>query len=127
MRELDPDQTLPFFTRLQRAFYAEGVDVTDPGVYSGLLDGFEIDGDRFMEQLISPEMKEKTWQDFAEARRLGVTGFPSLLLNEGDRMVAASPGYVSAETLIPAIREWIVEQHATLAPGLVCDLDGGVC
>jgi putative protein-disulfide isomerase len=113
--------------RLQRAFYAEGVDVTDPDVYPSLLDGFEVDRGRFMKLLTSPEMKEKTWQDFAEARRLGVTGFPALLLDEGDRIVAASPGYVPVETLIPAIRDWILEQHTALAPGLVCDLDGGVC
>ena len=127
MRELDSDQTLPFFVRLQRAFYAEGTDVTDSGVYPDLLDGFEVDPDLFMRLLTSPEMKEKAWQDFAEARRLGVTGFPALLLDEGDRVVAASPGYVPAETLIPAIRNWILEQHTVLASGLICDLDGGIC
>jgi len=127
MRELDSNQTLPFFTRLQRAFYAEGMDVTDPDVYPELLDGYEVNRDRFMQLLTSAEMKEKTWRDFAEARRLGVTGFPSLLLDEGDRIVAASPGYVPAETLIPAIRNWILEHHSDLASGLVCDLDGEVC
>ena len=127
MRHLDADQTLSFFARLQRAFYAEGVDVTDPAVYPDLLAGYEVDRDQFMNLLTSPEMKEKTWADFAEARRLGVTGFPTLLLDEGDRLVAASPGYVPAESLIPAIRDWILEQHTTLAPGLVCDLEDGLC
>lgn len=127
MRQLHSNQTLPFFFKLQSAFYAEGVDITDPVVYPGLLDGFDVDGDQFMKLLTSPEMKAKAWQDFAEARRLGVTGFPALLLDEGDRIVAASPGYVPAETLIPAIRAWILEQHTDLAPGLVCDLDGGAC
>ncbi|MDH5616489.1 MAG: hypothetical protein OEY62_08115, partial [Acidimicrobiia bacterium] len=110
-----------------RAFYAEGVDVTDPGVYPDLLDGYEVDRDQFMKLLTSAEMKEKTWGDFSEGRRLGVTGFPTLLLDEGDRIVAASPGYVPAKALIPAIRDWILEQHTALAPGLVCDLAGGVC
>jgi len=96
-------------------------------VYPDLLAGYEVDRDQFMNLLTSPEMKEKTWADFAEARRLGVTGFPTLLLDEGDRLVAASPGYVPAESLIPAIRDWILEQHTTLAPGLVCDLEDGLC
>lgn len=127
MRELHSTQTLPFFATLQHAFYAEGVDLTDPGMYPDLLEGYDVDPDRFMTMLRSPEMKEKTWQDFAEARRLGVGGFPTLLLDEGDRMVAASPGYVPAETLLPAIRDWILEHHTALAAGLVCDLDGDVC
>ena len=127
MRHLQPSATLPFFVSLQRAFYAEAVDITDPGAYPDLVDGFEVDRDQFIELLTSPEMKEETWQDFAEARRLGVSGFPALLLDEGDRMVSVSPGYVPAETLIPAIREWILEHHTALAPGLVCDLDGEAC
>jgi putative protein-disulfide isomerase len=127
MRHLRPFSTLPFFARLQQAFYAEGVDITDPGAYPDLVDGFEVDRDHFVELLNSPEMKEKTWQDFAEARRLGVTGFPALLLDEGDRMVSAGAGYVPAEALIPAVRDWVLEHHTALAPGLVCDLDGEVC
>jgi putative protein-disulfide isomerase len=126
MRHLRPSSTLPFFVRLQRAFYAEGVDITDPGAYPDLVDGFDVDRDQFIELLNSPEMKEKTWQDFAEARRLGVTGFPALLLDEGDRMVSAGPGYVPAETLIPAVRDWVLEHHPALAPGLICDLDGDI-
>jgi len=127
MRELNPKETLSFFFKVQRAFYADGIDVTDPSVYRGLVEGFDIDPDLFMKSLNSPEMRERTWADFNEARQLGVNGFPTLLLDEGDRMVTAAPGYVPAESLVPAIREWLNAQHAPIAAGLMCDIDGDVC
>ncbi len=127
MRELNEAEALRFFARLQRAFYAEGTDITDPAAYPELLDGFDVDADRFVAMLLSADLRAKTWADFGEARRLGASGFPTLLLDEGDRMVVASPGYVPAETLIPALRAWITEHHAAIAPGLVCDPDGEVC
>ena len=34
VRNLNEKATLPFFARLQRAFYAERVDITDPSVVS---------------------------------------------------------------------------------------------
>lgn len=127
MREHNEKQLLPFFFRLQQAFYAEGVDITDRSEYEPLVEAFDVDVDGFMRDLYSPALKQRTWEDFAEARRLGVSGFPTLLLDDGDRALVASPGYVPGEQLIPALRGWIQEQHAPIASGLVCDLDSGVC
>ena len=127
MRELNPKETLRFFVAVQHAFYVDGIDVTDPDAYLDLLGGFDVDPDRFMAALTSSEMRERTWTDFEEAHQLGVSGFPTLLLDEGDRTVAAAPGYVAADRLIPAIRDWLNTQHAPIAAGLICDLDGDVC
>lgn len=127
MRELNPDEALRFFVTVQRAFYADGVDVTDPAIYPSLLDGFAVDPDVFMSAFRSGEMKARTWADFDEARHLGVSGFPTLLLDEGEQMVVAAPGYVDGDRLIPAISDWLETKHADVAPGLMCDLDGDVC
>jgi len=127
MRELNPKETLRFFVAVQHAFYAGGIDVTDASVYPELLESFDIDRDRFMTALVSPEMRERTWADFGKARRLGANGFPTLLLNEGDRMVVAAPGYVAAEHLVPSIRDWLNTHHAPIVASLMCDLDGEVC
>ena len=43
MRAHNPTETLRFFNRVQQAFYAEAVDVTDAGAYPPLLEGFDID------------------------------------------------------------------------------------
>ncbi len=122
MRELDAKQALPFFVRLQRAFYAEATDITDPAAYPNLLDGFAVDHERFFELLDSDDMKRRTWGDFQFARRLGVTGFPTLLLRESERYHVVTHGYQPYERLEPALTAWLETRFGEAAEGLVCQI-----
>ncbi len=117
MRELSPDAALPFFARLQRAFYAEAIDVTDPEVYPTLLDGFDVGADRFVDALASLEMQQATHGDFARARALGATGFPTLYLRADDDTYLVSPGYAPYETLEPALTGFLEERFPEMAAG----------
>ena len=125
VRELAPDSTLAFFTRLQRAFYAEAVDVTDPEVYPDLVADFPVDADEFTTRLGSEASKQAAWRDFAEARQFGVAGFPSLLLRLGDEHAVVTRGYQPWEQLEPVLSGWLRDRYGTDATaGLFCDLDG---
>lgn len=118
MRSRSPEHTLEFFTRLQRAFYAESVDVTDPSVYADLIEGFPVDAESFAVDLADENMKKLAWRDFSEARSLGVSGFPALLFHDGDTWAVATKGYMPYETLEPAITGWLTERY----PNDVLDL-----
>lgn len=96
-------EVLDFFSRIQRAFYAERVDVTDKHAYRDLAAGFVDDAAGFVASLDSPQLKKETWQDFARARRWGITGFPTLLMDRGGRLGLVTAGYRSAEDVIAAI------------------------
>ena len=115
MRELDANAALPFFARLQRAFYAEAIDVTDPAQYPALLDGFAVDPDDFVDRLATDDAIKATYADFAQARSLGATGFPSLYLRAGDDIYLASRGYAPASVLEPAITEFLAERFPDAA------------
>ena len=99
MRQLAPEQEYPFFKLLQKAFYNDAVDITQPEVYPDLLDRFEVDADTFLGQMISSEIKEATYHDFALTQHLGIRGFPSLLLADGDELTMLSHGYKPFEQL----------------------------
>lgn len=115
MRELNPGEALPFFNRLQRAFYAEAVDVTDPDVYPELIEGFDVDPDRFTEQLGSDAMQQATYADFAQARALGANGFPTTFLSAGDDIFLVARGYAPYETLEPALTAFLEERFPEMA------------
>ncbi len=123
MRELEPKATLEFFGRLQRAFYAEATDITDPATYPALLDGFAVDPARFVDLLGSDGMKKRAWQDFAFARRLGITGFPTLLLREGDTHHVVTHGWQPFARLEPALTAWLESRFGEAAAGLFCPID----
>ncbi|MFQ5968717.1 MAG: DsbA family protein [Acidimicrobiia bacterium] len=126
MRELKGAAVLAFHSRLQRAFYVEGVDITDPAAYPPLLEGFDVDRDKFMELLRSDDMKQRAWHDFAEARSLRVDGFPTLLLRDGEQWAIVTRGFAPADKLLPALSNWLLERFAEEGEGLFCE-PGTVC
>jgi len=127
MRTLAPDETLRFFTTLQRAFYAEGVDITDDEQYRTLVAGFPVDEEQFMTLVRSEEMRAATEADFAEARQMGVTGFPTLLVRDGSSVFPLSLGYAPFELVSSRLDGYLERRHPTVAAGLVCELDGDAC
>jgi putative protein-disulfide isomerase len=112
---------------VQRAFYAEAVDVTDPDVYTDLVAHFPVDPESFVAAIRSPEMLGVTDRDFQEAQWLGVTGFPTLLLRDGTTTVPMSLGYAPFESVAERLNMVVEENYADVAGSLVCDIDGGVC
>jgi len=99
MRRQSPNETWRLFGRLQRAFYAERIDVTDPGVYPELVGGFDVDPAEFVDRLAADDVKKRAWADFAQARRWGITGFPTLLLRQGGRLHLLAAGYRPVEDI----------------------------
>jgi putative protein-disulfide isomerase len=99
MRRQSPNETWRLFGRVQRAFYAERIDVTDPGVYPELVGGFDVDPAEFVDRLAADDVKKRAWADFAQARRWGITGFPTLLLRQGGRLHLLAAGYRPVEDI----------------------------
>lgn len=127
MRELAPHEALRWVARLHRAFYGEGVDVTDLSVFPDLLDGFDVDRDRYAEVLHDEATLARTREDFAEARRYGVAGFPTLLFRDGEELGVVVRGFTPWEQLETALTPWLEERYGDLSAGLVCDPDTGLC
>ena len=119
MRRLSYAHTFEFFKRLQRAYYAENVDITAPRGYPPLLDGFPVDPGEFMELLGSDEMKTAAWDDFSRARRLSASGFPTLLLRVDDGHAVVTRGYLPWSTLEPALTKWFRDQWGADAEQLL--------
>jgi len=127
MRELAPNETLRWVARLHRAFYVEGVDITDTSVFPGLLDGFDVDPDRFAQVLADDATLQRTRQDFAEAQRYGVAGFPTVLFRDGDELGTVTRGFVPWNQLEPALTDWLEKRYGDLTTGLFCDPETGLC
>jgi putative protein-disulfide isomerase len=126
MRELNEPQTLQFLSRLQRAFYAEGVDLTDRAVYPELIAEFDVDTDEFTQRFASDEMKTRAWSDFAESRSLGVAGFPTLLVRDGAEWAVLTRGFVPGDKLLPALSDYLLNRYADAGEALFCE-PGIIC
>ncbi len=107
VRELALDHTLAYHDAVQKAFYADGRDVTRTEELACLAEPFGLDEEAFTDAFDKPEMREQTWVDFALARQLGVSGFPTLLVREGKRAALLAAGYRQLDSLTGPIEAWL--------------------
>lgn len=97
MRAMDQPSALGYFTAIQRAFYAQGRDVTDSDVLAGLAGRFPVDLSEFKSRLASKEARQTAWADFSRARNWGISGFPALVGElTGDRLALLASGWTDA-------------------------------
>lgn len=104
MRELAPHDTFAFFKRLQRAFYAEGMILSEDAPFRSLAAEFDVDGEEFTRIFTSEEAAKSTWTDFSLARSWGINGFPTILARRGDSASVIARGYTSAHDMEARLR-----------------------
>ena len=85
VRATDAARALPYLKRVQRAFYAEGRDVTQPVTLADLAAEEGLDREVFLAAHASHEARDAVRQDFAATQQTGVTGFPTLAVAYPDR------------------------------------------
>jgi putative protein-disulfide isomerase len=110
-RQLAPtaDQ-LVILRTIQRAFYVDGRDITKgevlANVVAGALSklGVATTPDEFLKAWQSADAVAETRHDFLQARRWGISSFPSLLLEDGEKLYSLAPGYIDAKQLISRVR-----------------------
>ncbi len=71
------------FDRMQQAFYGEGRSLSDPETYAQIATAVGVDPDRTKQMLASGEALSLAQDDFARARALGVSTYPTLLVVDG--------------------------------------------
>ena len=101
--ELAPDEILAYFKRVQQAFYAEQTDITQLDNLLALAKEFAVDGDKFIEHFESDAMQQKTMMHFKQARQLGISGFPTTILQKHEKFIFLSGGYKSFTELGPEL------------------------
>lgn len=112
VRNADEAKTLPFFEAIQVAFYAEGKDVTQPGILADIAVGFGMDRTAFLAAFDDEEAKVQTLTDFQVSQRTGVTGFPTLIAGTGQQhgWSLITQGYQPPGAVLSTIARWLGEQ-----------------
>ena len=114
VRALAAGHAYGYMHRIQRAFYAEGDDVTDAAVLARHAETDGIDRDRFMAAFAGAAMREATLDDFRVAQRLGIDGFPTLVLHRtgadgAGELVLISKGYDRAAAILERIEAALMQ------------------
>lgn len=109
-RMLAPATALYVLHEIQRAFYAEGQDVTQAGVLADVCAaamteaGVPTDAATFVATWASEDAIRATNEDFVLAQNWGISGFPTLVLERDGQLDLVTSGYVAMPTLIELLQ-----------------------
>lgn len=114
VRQHAPALALRMYHAIQHAFYSEGRDVTKAAVLGEIRD--EVHGRTreswghidFLRDFESEEMRQLTREDFGQAQRWGVRGFPALLAVRNGQAQLLANGYTEADTLVERLAQLAV-------------------
>ena len=109
VRRQDEELAVKYLARAQRAFYAEGRDLTSGEVLADLAEELGVERAGFLEAWSADAAKQETWRDYAISQRAGVTAFPTLVggPNEAGAFGVVTRGYAPAEQVVGVLKDWI--------------------
>lgn len=115
MAELSPVTVFPLFKAIQMAFYGEAREVTHPEVLADLAEGLGVEKAAFLAAFGSEKVRAKTLAHFQMARKLEIRGFPTLVMQRGERYQPLATGYRPLVELRSDIDDWLAGQGAGTA------------
>jgi putative protein-disulfide isomerase len=107
IRKMKPNVVLSFYESVSRSFYSENKDTTVSNTFKPLAEQVGIDFKEFDQIYNSSQIKDETKSDFQFSKKIGVTGFPTVLVKEGEKLALLTAGYQPYQTLKPAIEDWL--------------------
>lgn len=103
VRKLKPTKEFEFFKAVQTAFYYENKNTADVQTYLAIAKEMDIDASDFQKEFESDEMKALIKKDFEKSAEMGVRGFPSMILVDGEKNIIIANGYLPSEQVVQKI------------------------
>jgi putative protein-disulfide isomerase len=108
VRTVRPDFALGFMDRIQQAFYADNRDVTQTEELCTVAEEAGLDATEFRNAFLAPATRDATLRDFVIAKKMGIEGFPTLLIGSATGGYAlVTNGYRPIDGLPEAIERWL--------------------
>ncbi|MEV7068982.1 DsbA family protein [Streptomyces collinus] len=97
LRRAAPDRSAEPVGTLQRAFYVDGLSLSEAATYRKVAEETGLDADAVVAAFESPEADDAAADDFRRCADLGVTGYPTLLAVDGGSVTALARGRAAAD------------------------------
>ncbi|MBA2483893.1 MAG: DsbA family protein [Nitrosomonas sp.] len=102
-REQGDENDVMMTQQIQQAYYRQARNPSENETLIELAGELGLDQDRFSEQLVAGETHQQLLDEIATAIGIGISGFPSLILQENDRLKSISINYVNVDVVLEQI------------------------
>lgn len=94
-----PNRQLSYATRLQQGIYYDGIHPTDFAAYEKMAKEKGWEGEDFQGLMRDERYEAQAQQSFQRVKAMGVSGFPTLLLQKGETLYTIAHSAVSLDYL----------------------------
>ena len=108
-RKLEPNRVVEFASWLQKVQFVDSKDLTQIEVYRDAATAFKISPDDFVREMEASTADAKA--DFMKAQQWGITGFPAVLIDRGDTLIALSNGFTDLPNLESSLQQALEYEH----------------
>jgi len=99
LKEMLPDKQVQLAHALQQIYFVAGKDLENEDTYAEVAKSFDLDEVEFRRKMADPRYENMATEEFEQAKKWGITGFPAVILNRGDSLIAISNGYTTFSNL----------------------------
>lgn len=99
LRQAAPDRAVELAIALQRAFYVDGLSLSDPGTYRQVAENAGLEAAAIVAAFEAPRSRAAAEADFRRAAELGVTGFPTLVAVTDGKTTSVAYGHATADQI----------------------------
>ena len=96
---LGEDAAFKYLHTIQHAFYAQGIDITNTRLLYGYYEQLFGNSGKFAFMYGTERIETLMMHDFAKARSMGATAFPSVVIVDTDGHMVCQKGYRSVEEI----------------------------
>ncbi|WP_426492978.1 DsbA family protein [Hymenobacter sp. 102] len=108
-RQLRQANAAQFAHEVQQAYFRDGTDLNNPATYAPLVAAYGLDAADFQERLQSREVIRGTILEFAAVGKIGVHGFPTVVLRVGSQGYVLARGYQPYPAFSSALEQALLE------------------
>lgn len=94
-----PDKALDYAGELQKAIYYDGVAPSNIQYFAELAEAQGYNSKEFLAEINSENATTMTQSDFERSSKMGVTGFPTVVVEVNNKLYAIARGYSSLSQL----------------------------
>ena len=99
LKEMLPDKQVQLAHAFQQIYFVAGKDLENEDTYAEVAKSFDLDEVEFRRKMLDPRYENMATEEFEQAQKWGITGFPAVILNRGDSLIAISNGYTTFSDL----------------------------
>lgn len=112
LKEQFPEQQVPLAAAIQQQHFVHGKDLNEVEVYIPVVERFGADAAGFRKRFGDKAYARKAQQEFELVEKWGISGFPAVLFETGEKLYLVAQGYQPYSQLTAALAR--VQQEAAL-------------